>query len=66
MLSTARTAHAEALRGRTTTVRPLTKLLSNSANEDTATALRLQRLRLIGIIGQRAALLAQIAWEVAA
>ena len=40
--------------------------LSSSNTADTTTSLRLQRLRLIGIIGRRAELLAALAWGEAA
>lgn len=63
MLITARTAPAKARRDRTTpAVRPLTKMLINSATVNSTDALRIQRLRLLGIIGQRAALIAALAW----
>lgn len=52
-------------KGRTCEVRPLTKLIY-SDTADSATALRLQRLRLLGVIGRRADLLASLAWEDAA
>lgn len=52
-------------KGRTATVRPLTNAFT-SISADTSTALRLQRLRLLGIIGQRAGLLADLAWGDAA
>jgi len=56
----------ETRKGRTATVRPSTNLLNNDSDNDTATTLRLQRLRLIGIIGNRADLLATLAWGKAA
>lgn len=37
--------------------------VSSNANEDTTAALRLQRLKLLGIIGQRATVLAGMVWE---
>lgn len=39
---------------------------SNSEADDTPTALRLQRLKLLGIIGQRADMLASLVWGEAA
>lgn len=39
---------------------------SNSADDDTPTALRLQRLKLLGIIGARANMLAPMVWGEAA
>ena len=53
-------------KGRTATVRPLTNMLINSKAKDSTEALRLQRLRLVGIVGMRAELLAQLAWGDAA
>lgn len=46
------------------TGRGLECLLGSEQHNDTTETLRLQRLRLLGIIGQRASLLAQMAWEV--
>jgi hypothetical protein len=45
------------------TVRGTTNYINNSKTVDSTTALRLQRLRLLGIIGMRAELIASIAWE---
>jgi len=45
--------------------RGTTNYISNSSTADSTTALRLQRLRLLGIIGIRAELLAGMAWEAA-
>jgi ethanolamine utilization microcompartment shell protein EutL len=41
-------------------------MLSNSVDADTTDALRLQRLRLLGVIGARADLIATLAWGEAA
>jgi hypothetical protein len=41
-------------------------MLINSKAKDSTEALRLQRLRLVGIVGMRAELLAQLAWGDAA
>ena len=62
MLSTAGCVALKTRKGRTATVRPSTNLLSSSRSVDSTEALRLQRLRLIGIIGQRAELIAGMAW----
>jgi len=40
--------------------------ISSNTVADSTTALRLQRLRLLGIIGARAELLAELAWGAAA
>ena len=47
------------------TVRSTANYINNSKTVDSTTALRLQRLRLLGIIGMRAELIASIAWEAA-
>lgn len=47
------------------TVRGTANYINNSKTVDSTTALRLQRLRLLGIIGMRAELIASIAWEAA-
>lgn len=49
--------------GAPTTARPLTDFVNSNANKDSATALRLQRLRPFGVVGQRANLIAYMAWE---
>jgi hypothetical protein len=51
-------------KGAPTTARPLTDFINSNADKDSATALRLQRLRPFGIVGQRANLIAYMAWEV--
>lgn len=43
--------------------RGTTNYISSNSDTDSTTALRLQRLRLLGIIGFRAAMLADLAWE---
>ena len=43
--------------------RGTTNYIGNSSTADSTTALRLQRLRLLGVIGIRAELLAGMAWE---
>lgn len=43
--------------------RGTTNYIISNTNVDNTTALRLQRLRLLGIIGFRAAMLADLAWE---
>lgn len=48
------------------TVRGTTNYINNSKTADSTAALRLQRLRLLGIIGRRAELIASIAWEAGA
>jgi hypothetical protein len=50
-------------KGRTATVQPSTNFNNSNVDTDNTTALRLQRLRLLGIIGFRAAMLADLAWE---
>lgn len=50
-------------KGRTATVQPSTNFINSNADTDNITALRLQRLRLLGIIGFRAEMLADLAWE---
>jgi hypothetical protein len=62
MLSTAGCVALETRKGRTATVRPSTDLLSSSGIIDSTEALRLQRLRLLGILGRRAELIAGLAW----
>ena len=44
-------------------LRGTTNYISSNSNTDNTTALRLQRLRLLGIIGFRATMLADLAWE---
>lgn len=51
-------------RGAPTKARPFTEFLNGNINIDSATILRLQRLRPFGLVGQRANLIANIAWEV--
>ena len=61
--ATARAPQPGNAKGRTVSAaRPLTNLVSNDTATDTTRALRLQRLRLLGIIGQRAQTIAGIAW----
>ena len=48
------------------TERGTANYFNNSNNADSTTALRLQRLRLLGIIGVRAELLTNMAWGEAA
>ena len=43
--------------------RGTTNFINSNAVTDNTTALRLQRLQLLGIIGFRAAMLADLAWE---
>lgn len=63
MLITARAVAQDTRKGRTTpAVRPLSKMLISSANDNNTEALRIQRLRLLGIIGHRASLVANLAW----
>ncbi len=50
-------------KGRTATVQPSTNFINSNVDIDNTTALRLQRLRLLGIIGFRAEMLAALAWE---
>jgi hypothetical protein len=45
------------------TMRGTTNYISINSTADNTTALRLQRLRLLGIIGFHAAMLADLAWE---
>jgi hypothetical protein len=52
-------------RGAPTTARPLTEFINCNDTTDSATILRLQRLRPFGLVGQRANLIAVMAWEVA-
>lgn len=49
-------------KGRPVAGRPLTNFISSNNNADTTHGLRIQRLRLIGIIGHRADVLASLAW----
>lgn len=56
----------EAPRGTWQGPRGTTNYLSSNDAVDTTAALRLQRLRLLGIIGQRADVLAALAWGEAA
>jgi hypothetical protein len=51
-------------KGRTATVRPLQSSNNVSNAADSKSALRLQRLSTFGLTGQRAVLVASIAWEV--
>ncbi len=44
-------------------LRGTTNYISSNSDTDNTTALRLQRLRLLGIIGFRAAMLADLAWS---
>lgn len=44
-------------------LRGTTNYISSNTTTDNTTALRLQRLRLLGIIGFRATMLADLAWE---
>lgn len=44
-------------KGRATSI-----IVNHDASTDTALALRMQRLRLLGILGQRAAVIASLAW----
>jgi hypothetical protein len=55
----------ETRKGRTSTVRP-SQMLIHGSDDDSASMLRLQRLRLIGIIGERAKTLSQMVWGEAA
>ena len=66
MLRTAGSVTPKARKGRTATVRPSTNLLNSSGINDSTEALRLQRLRLVGIIGMRAQMLASLVWGEAA
>ena len=43
--------------------RGTTNFINSNVDSDKTTVLRLQRLRLLGIIGFRAAILANLAWE---
>jgi len=49
-------------KGRPVAGRPLTNFNNNDTYADNASALRMQRLRLLGIIGARAGVLASLAW----
>lgn len=63
--ATARAPKPGNAKGRTVrAARPLTNYVSNDNAANTIDALRAQRLRLLGIIGQRAQLIAAMAWEV--
>jgi len=66
MFTAAAASGRKTRKGRTATVRPSTKMLISSINDDSTEALRLQRLRLLGILGRRAELLAELAWGEAA
>lgn len=66
MFNTAGSVTPKTRKGRTATVQPSTNLLNNGTNRNSTEALRVQRLRLFGVIGARAELLAQLAWGEAA
>jgi len=65
MTATALAPQPDKRRGAPTTARPLTEFINSNVNTDSATVLRLQRLRPFGLVGQRANLIAEMAWEVA-
>lgn len=65
--ASARTPQSSKRKGRAAgTARPSLKLHSNSANTDTASLLRLQRLFSLGITGAHATIIASMAWEAGA
>jgi hypothetical protein len=66
MFNTAGSVTPKTRKGRTATVQPSTNLLNNGANRNSIDTLRVQRLRLLGVIGARAELLARLAWGEAA
>lgn len=49
-------------KGRPVAGRPLKNFINSNDTADTTHALRVQRLRLVGIIGHRANMLASLAW----
>jgi|GEM_PF-7092526 len=51
-------------KGRVVSATQPQNIACNSSGNDTRLALRLQRLSLLGLIGQRANLVAAMAWEV--
>ena len=53
-------------KGRPVAGRPLTNFINSNNIADSTEALRLQRLRLVGILGLRAKLIADLAWGEAA
>ena len=60
--ATVRAPQPDKQKGRPVAGRPLKIFVSNDNIKDTSEALRLQRLRLIGILGQRAVLIAGMVW----
>lgn len=65
MTATARAPQPGNAKGRPVRAeRPSTNFVSNDSSLNTIDTLRAQRLRLLGIIGQRAQLIANLAWEV--
>lgn len=63
--ASARAPQPNKRRGRTATVQPLQNSVSISNNADSVSALRLQRLSVIGVSGAQANLIAGLAWGVA-
>ena len=62
MASAARASGPKTQKGRTATVRPLTKLLRSNIVADTMIEGRIQRLQAVGVFGARAKMIAEIAW----
>lgn len=64
-VASARAPQPDKRKGRTATVQPFQNSVSISNNADSVSALRLQRLSVIGIGGAHANLIASLAWGVA-
>jgi hypothetical protein len=60
--ATVRVSKPAKQKGRPVAGRPLTNFINSNDNSSSTTDLRIQRLRLLGIIGARAQLLAEMAW----
>lgn len=65
LVASARAPQPNKRKGRTATVQPLQNSVSIGNNADSVSALRLQRLSVIGIGGAQANLIAGLAWGVA-
>lgn len=62
MLETAGVSEPRKQKGRPGTGRPFTNFINSNNIVDSTHALRIQRLRLIGIDGHRANMIASLAW----
>ncbi len=63
--ASARAPQLDKRKGRTVAVRPFQNSSNISTIEDSKSALRLQRLSMLGVVGTRADLIAGLAWGVA-